>query len=100
MNIYQYSEKEHKMYKSLLTKINESDLPSSPNYNLNYLDDEGLDYLKKVYEENKSVSYETWEELKDNVYISMLQGGYPFKLKDEIFEIVDEWIKEDYEDDC
>ena len=88
------------MYKSLLTKINESDLPSSPNYNLNYLDDEGLDYLKKVYEENKSVSYETWEELKDNVYISMLQGGYPFKLKDEIFEIVDEWIKEDYEDDC
>ena len=88
------------MYKSLLTKINESDLPSSPNYDLNYLDDEGLDYLKKVYEENKSVSYETWEELKDNVYISMLQGGYPFKLKDEIFEIVDEWIKEDYEDDC
>ena len=87
------------MYKSLLTKIRESDLPTKFDYDLNYLDDEGMEYLEKVYEENKSVSYETWEELKDNVYISMLQGGYPFKLKDEIFDIVDEWISEDYSDD-
>jgi hypothetical protein len=84
------------MYKSLLTKLKESDLPTKFDYDLNYLDDEGMEYLEKVYEENKSVSYETWEELKDNVYISMLQGGYPFKLKDEIFDTVDEWISEDY----
>ena len=84
------------MYKSLLTKLKESDLPTKFDYDLNHLDDEGMDYLEKVYEENKSVSYETWGELKDNVYISMLQGGYPFKLKDEIFDIVDEWISEDY----
>lgn len=88
------------MYKSLLTKIRESDLPTKFDYDLNYLDDEGMEYLEKVYEENKSVSYETWEELKDNVYISMLQGGYPFKLKDEIFDSIDEWISEDYKDDC
>ena len=86
-------------YKSLLTKLKESDLPTKFDYDLNYLDDEGMEYLEKVYEENKSVSYETWEELKDNVYISMLQGGYPFKLKDEIFDTVDEWISEDYSDD-
>ena len=87
-------------YKSLLTKLKESDLPTKFDYDLNYLDDEGMEYLEKVYEENKSVSYETWEELKDNVYISMLQGGYPFKLKDEIFDTVEEWISEDYKDDC
>ena len=87
------------MYKSLLTKIRESDLPTKFDYDLTYLDEEGMEYLEKVYEENKSVSYETWEELKDNVYISMLQGGYPFKLKDEIFDTVDEWISEDYSDD-
>ena len=86
-------------YKSLLTKLKESDLPTKFDYDLNYLDDEGMEYLEKVYEENKSVSYETWEELKDNVYISMLQGGYPFKLKDEIFDTVDEWISEDYSDE-
>ena len=83
------------MSKSLLTKINESDIPIS-DYLLNYLDDEAMEYLEKVYEENKSVSYETWEELKDNVYISMLQGGYPFRIKDEVFNTVDEWINEDY----
>ena len=88
------------MNKSLLTKLKESDLPTKFDYDLNYLDDEGMEYLEKVYEENKSVSYETWEELKDNVYISMLQGGYPFKLKDEIFDTVEEWISEDYKDDC
>lgn len=87
------------MNKSLLTKLKESDLPTKFDYDLNYLDDEGMEYLEKVYEENKSVSYETWEELKDNVYISMLQGGYPFKLKDEIFDTVDEWISEDYSDE-
>jgi hypothetical protein len=86
------------MNKSLLTKINESDIPIS-DYLLNYLDDEAMEYLEKVYEENKSVSYETWEELKDNVYISMLQGGYPFRIKDEVFNTVDEWISEDYKDD-
>jgi hypothetical protein len=86
------------MSKSLLTKINESDIPIS-DYVLNYLDDEAREYLDKVYEENKSVSYETWEELKDNVYISMLQGGYPFRIKDEVFNTVDEWISEDYKDD-
>jgi len=47
----------------------------------------------------KVLANETWEELKDNVYISMLQGGYPFKLKDEIFDTVDEWISEDYSDE-
>ena len=83
------------MYKSLLTKIDESDIPIS-DYLLNYLNDEAMEYLEKVYEENKSVSYETWEELKDNVYISMLQGGYPFRIKDEVFNTVDEWIGEDY----
>jgi len=46
------------MSKSLLTKINESDIPIS-DYVLNYLDDEAMEYLEKVYEENKSVSYET-----------------------------------------
>ena len=86
------------MYKNLLTKINESDIPIS-DYSLNYLDDEGMDYLYKVYEENKSVDFETWEELKDNVFISMLQGGYPFRLKDEVFDMVDEWISEDYKYD-
>tara|TARA_A100000172_G_scaffold67717_1_gene47456 strand:- start:56 stop:316 length:261 start_codon:yes stop_codon:yes gene_type:complete len=83
------------MYKSLLTKIDESDIPIS-DYLLNYLDDKAMEYLEKVYEENKSVSYETWEELKDNVYISMLQGGYPFRIKDEVFHTVEEWIGEDY----
>lgn len=83
------------MSKSLLTKIQESDIPNS-DYPHDYLDDEGTEYLEKVYEENKSISYETWEELKDNVYISMLQGGYPFRIKDEVFNTVDEWISEDY----
>jgi len=44
------------MYKSLLTKLKESDLPTKFDYDLNYLDDEGMEYLEKVYEENKSVS--------------------------------------------
>lgn len=83
------------MSKSLLTKIQESDIPTS-DYPYDYLDDEGMEYLEKVYEENKSISYETWEELKDNVYISMLQGGYPFRIKDEVFDTVEEWISEDY----
>jgi len=82
---------------SLLRKIQNSDIPPS-NYEGNELDDEGLDYLAKVYEENKSVGFDTWEELKDNVYISMLQGGYPFRLKDEIYEIVDQAIRDDYPD--
>jgi hypothetical protein len=82
---------------SLLTKIQNSDIPRS-DYDKDYLDDEGLDYLYKVYEENKSVGFETWDELKDNVYISMLQGGYPFRLKDEIYEIVDDAIRDDYPD--
>jgi len=58
-----------------------------------------MDYLAQVYEENKMVGYETWQELKDNVYISMLQGGYPFRIKDEVFDIVDDWINEDYKYD-
>ena len=86
------------MYKNLLTKLKESDIPTS-DYPHDYLDDEAMDYLAKVYEENKSVSFETWGELKDNVYISMLQGGYPFRIKDEVFDIVDDWINEDYKYD-
>ena len=82
---------------SLLKKIQNSDIPPST-YEGDELDDEGLDYLAKVYEENKSVGFDTWEELKENVYISMLQGGYPFRLKDEIYEIVDEAIRDDYPD--
>jgi len=82
---------------SLLKKIQDSDIPPST-YESNELDDEGLDYLAKVYEENKSVGFDTWEELKENVYISMLQGGYPFRLKDEIYETVDQAIRDDYPD--
>ena len=82
---------------SLLRKIQNSDIPPS-NYEGNELDDEGLDYLAKVYEENKSVGFDTWEELKENVYISMLQGGYPFRLKHEIYEVVDQAIRDDYPD--
>jgi len=82
---------------SLLTKIQNSDIPPS-DYEGNELDDEGLDYLAKVYEENKQVGFDTWEELKENVYISMLQGGYPFRLKDEIYEVVDQAIRDDYPD--
>lgn len=82
---------------TLLKKIGNSDIPVST-YQGNELDDEGLDYLAKVYEENKSVGYDTWEELKENVFISMLQGGYPFRLIDEIYEIVDEAIRDDYPD--
>ena len=52
------------MYKSLLTKIQESNIPIS-DYPHNYLDDKGMEYLEKVYEENKSVRYETWEELNE-----------------------------------
>ena len=86
------------MYKNLLTKLKESDIPNS-DYPHDYLDDEAMDYLAQVYEENKMVGYETWQELKDNVYISMLQGGYPFRIKDEVFDIVDDWINEDYKYD-
>ena len=82
---------------SLLKKIQDSDIPPS-DYEGDELDDVGLDYLDQVYEENKSVGFETWEELKENVYISMLQGGYPFRLKDEIYEIVDQAIRDDYPD--
>ena len=82
---------------SLLKKIQDSDIPPS-DYEGDYLDDEGLDYLAKVYEENKSVGFDTWEELKENVYISMLQGGYPFRLKHEIYEVVDQAIRDDYPD--
>jgi len=28
----------------------------------------------------------------------MLQGGYPFRLKDEIYETVDQAIRDDYPD--
>ena len=86
------------MYKNLLTKLKESDIPTS-DYLHDYLDDEAMDYLAQVYEENKMVGYETWQELKDNVYISMLKGGYPFRIKDEVFDIVDDWINEDYKYD-
>lgn len=82
---------------SLLTKIQNSDIPKS-DYQEDYLDDEGLDYLAKVYEENKQVGFDTWEELKENVYISMLQGGYPFRVKDEVYEVVDQAIRDDYPD--
>ena len=82
---------------SLLKKIQNSDIPPS-NYEGDYLDDEGLDYLAKVYEENKQVGFDTWDKLKENCYISMLQGGYPFRLKDEIYEVVDDAIRDDYPD--
>ena len=82
---------------SLLKKIQDSDIPRS-DFEGDYLDDIGLDYLAKVYEENKSVGFNTWEELKENVYISMLQGGYPFRLKDEIYDVVDDAIRDDYPD--
>jgi len=82
---------------SLLTKIMNSDIPVSE-YEGDYLDDEGLDYLYKVYDENRQVGFDTWEELKENCYISMLQGGYPFRLKDEIYEIIDDAIRDDYPD--
>ena len=72
---------------SLLKKIQDSDIPPS-DYDGDYLDDEALDYLNRVYEENKSVGFDTWEELKENCYISMLQGGYPF----------DDAIRDDYPD--
>ncbi len=82
---------------SLLKKIQDSDIPPS-DYEGDYLDDEALDYLMKVYDENKFVGFDTWEELKENCYISMLQGGYPFRLKDEIYEVVDDAIRDDYPD--
>lgn len=82
---------------SLIKKIQDSYIPRS-DYEEDYLDDIGLDYLAKVYEENKSVGFNTWEELKENVYISMLQGGYPFRLKDEIYDVVDDAIRDDYPD--
>ena len=58
------------MYKNLLTKLKESDIPNS-DYPHDYLDDEAMDYLAQVYEENKMVGY----------------------------DIVDDWINEDYEYD-
>ncbi len=82
---------------SLRKKIQDSYIQRS-DYEEDYLDDIGLDYLAKVYEENKSVGFNTWEELKENVYISMLQGGYPFRLKDEIYDVVDDAIRDDYPD--
>lgn len=82
---------------SLLTKIMNSDIPVS-DYEGDYLDDEALDYLFKVYDENKQVGFDTWDELKENVYISMLQAGYPFRLRDEIYEVVDQAIRDDYPD--
>ena len=45
---------------SLLKKIQDSDIPPST-YEGNELDDEGLDYLAKIYEENKSLGFDTWE---------------------------------------
>ena len=56
---------------SLLKKIQDSDIPPS-DYEGDTLDDEALDYLMKVYDENKFVGFDTWEELKENCYISML----------------------------
>jgi hypothetical protein len=82
---------------SLLTKLNNSHIPIST-FEGNELDDEGLDYLATIYEENKSVGFDTWEDLKENCYISMLQGGYPFRLKDEIYDVVDDAIRNDYPD--
>ena len=61
---------------------------------IEYAEQERKIFLTKLIVPENIVS----EELKENCYISMLQGGYPFRLKDEIYEVVDDAIRDDYPD--